>query len=284
MKILVTGATGFIGTYLVDELSSNHDIYALSRSECDTWDPPIHCIRQDLTMALDYDRLPQHIDAVIHLAQSRNYRAFPERADDIFGVNVSGTFHLLEYARQASARHFLLASSGGVYGYSYEKFVESDPVDPLDFYLSSKYTSELLTANYQAYFTTAVFRFFFVYGLGQKNMLMPSLIDKVRNDQLVRVDGNPGIRINPIHVSDAVRVFEPALQLESSDVFNVSGDEVVTITDLVCKIENAVGKKALVEHSLGSRNGDLVADNSRMKNALGVEPRVSLHDGLRSFF
>ena len=114
-------------------------------------------------------------DTVIHLAQSRHYRQFPERADDIFAVNVKSTFQLLDYARRAGAGRFLHASSGGVFGYSYEKFVETDPVNPLNFYLSSKYCAELMVGNYRDYFLTIVLRFFFAiplaaaigYGMGR---------------------------------------------------------------------------------------------------------------------
>lgn len=285
MKILLTGATGFIGNRLVNSLSPGHDVTALARRLPEaSAGSSVRWIEQDLALALDHSRLPDRVDAIIHLAQSRFYRRFPEKAKDIFEVNIASTLGLLEYARRAGAERFILASSGGVYGYSDEKFVETDPVNPLDFYLSSKYTSELLTANYHSFFHTAVFRFFFVYGPGQENMLIPSLINKVRRNELIRIQGDPGIRINPIHISDAVRVFEPALHLDSPDLFNVSGDEAVTIRGLVEKIELAAGRDALVECVAATQNGDLVGDNSRMHSILGIKPMVSLSEGIDDCF
>jgi nucleoside-diphosphate-sugar epimerase len=233
-------------------------------------------------MPLDYSRMPGQVDAVIHLAQSKFYREFPTKAEDIFAINIHSTFALLEYARKVGANCFIFASTGGVYGYSYENFAETDPVSPLNFYLSSKYSAELLIANYQQFFRTVVYRFFFVYGPGQKGMLIPSLLDRMQKGETILIEGNPGIRINPIYVADAVRVFEPAFELKYSSLFNVAGDEIVTITDVVSLLEKVVGKQASVEYVDRRVNGDLIGDNRRMKEVLGILPRVSLFEGSHS--
>ena len=279
MKILVTGAAGFIGRSVLDRLEPEHEIHAVVRHAPDTsreW------IVQDLARPLDRARLPKRVDAVIHLAQSRRYREFPEGAEDIHAVNVDSTFHLLEYARAVGAQRFVLASTGGIYGYSYEALVESSPANPLNFYLTSKYLAESLVANYRAFFHTALFRFFFVYGPNQVGMLVPSLLEKVRKGDQITIAGKPGQRINPIFVDDAVGVFAPVLNLNRSDVFNVAGDEIVSVRELVGVIEEATGEAAHVRHIEPEYDGDLVGDNTRMKELLGVYPRTSLLDGIRS--
>jgi nucleoside-diphosphate-sugar epimerase len=282
MRILISGATGFIGRHLTEFLAARHEVFAVTRQEPPSQAPPgTHWVFQDLTQPLDLASLPARIDAVIHLAQSKFYRQFPEGARDVFGVNVYGTFQLLEYAREAHAQSFIQASSGGVYGYSYERFTETNPANPLNFYLSSKYAAELLTANYQRFFRTVVLRFFFVYGPGQTRMLVPNLLRKVRNGERILVEGNPGLRINPIYIGDAVRVFEPALHLESSALFNVAGDEVVSITDLLSAIERATGEKAVIQYTDSRQEGDLIGDNSRMKAVLGVHPSTSILEGVQ---
>jgi UDP-glucose 4-epimerase len=280
-KLLVTGATGFIGRRLVGLLQKRHEMFSLVKGIRNKDDfPGVQWIVQDLTLPLEYSRLPQHVDAIFHLAQSRLYKQFPEGAKDIFDINVKSTFELLEYARKTGVECFVFASSGGMYGYSYEKFVETDPVNPLNFYLSSKHTAEVLIANYRQFFKTVVFRFFFVYGPGQKGMLIPTLITKVEKGESIIIEGIPGVKINPIYVDDAIRVFEPALGLPTSDLFNVAGDENVTITGLVNLIEKVSGKKAIVNHTDSGPQGDLIGDNTRMKKVLGVYPRTSLLEGL----
>jgi len=282
MKILMTGATGFIGGHLLRILLPQHEIFALHRNQPAPDLPSgLHWIRQDLTQPLDHSRLPKKVHAIIHLAQSKFYRQFPQRAEDIFAVNIESTFQLLEYAREAGVDCFIFASSGGIYGYSYERLVETDPVNPLNFYLSSKYNAELLIANYQQFFRTIVFRLFFVYGPNQEGMLIPSLLRRIKEGQEVIIDGDPGIAVNPIFVGDAIRVFEPALHFVTSELFNVAGDEVVTISGLVRLMEEVSGKKATVRHTRAKSQGDLVGDNARMKQLLGVIPQVPLLQGLR---
>jgi UDP-glucose 4-epimerase len=280
-KILITGANGFIGNHLVRVLKERHEIFGLARKVSNESDSrSVHWIEQDLTKPLEYSRLPKYIDAIIHLAQSKQYKKFPDGAKDIFDINVYSTFELLEYARKTGIQHFLFASSGGIYGYSYEKFVETDPVSPLNFYLSSKHTAELLIANYRQFFYTVIFRFFFVYGPGQKGMLIPNLLHKVLNDEPIVIEGNPGLRINPIYIDDAIRVFKPALDLRTSDLCNIAGVENVTITDLVKLIEKVSGKKGIIKHTHNDPQGDLIGDNTRMKEVLGVYPQTSLLEGL----
>jgi len=281
-RILITGAAGFIGSRLVSALRERHELFALIRPKTQSEKfVGVKWLEHDLSQPLDQVRLPDRMDAIIHLVQSRQYRKFPEGAKDIFDVNIQSTFQLLEYARRVGVNHFLFASSGGVYGYSYEKFVEGDPVNPLNFYLSSKYTSELLIANYQPFFHTVVFRFFFVYGAGQREMLIPNLVQKVINGERIVIEGDPGLRINPIYIEDAIRAFEPALQLPASALFNVAGDQIVTITELVRLIETVSGKPALIQHKGPNPVGDLVGDNSRLKKVLGVYPDTPLLQGLK---
>lgn len=280
--ILITGASGFVGRNLLTELAPRHEIVALSRVPLVNPGPGVAVVEHDLTRPLDYAKLPAHIDAVIHLAQSKHYKQFPERAQDIFDVNVRGTFDLLEYARHAGAESFVFTSSGGVYGYSYERFVETDPVSPLNFYLSSKYAAELFLANYTHIFRTVVLRLFFVYGPGQSGMLIPSLLERVRQGEAVRIEGNPGIRINPIHVADVVKVFEPALGLQQSELLNVAGEEAVTLTELVQHMGRVTGQAPMLSYGPAGAGGDLLGDNSHLKRILALTPRVSLEEGLAS--
>ena len=278
MRILLTGGSGFIGSAVVSLLAPGHEVIALGRTApvagAADW------IEHDLASPLDTASLPAHVDAVVHLAQSRRYREFPEGAADMYAINTDTTFRLLEYARAAGATRFLFASTGGIYAPSYERLVETDPVDPLDFYLTSKVVAESLIGNYRRFFHTVVFRFFFVYGPGQQRMLVPSLLDRVRKGEPVTIQGDPGLRVNPIYVDDAARAFEPALALERSDLFNVAGDEVVSVRELVELMAQTCAIEAQIVAAPATHSGDLVGDNTKMKTTLGVEPRTSLSDGL----
>lgn len=279
--ILITGATGFIGTHLIKLLEGRYEMILLSRRQLDSSPGSgIEWLGVDLSRPFNFSNLPEKIDTIIHLAQSRFYRQFPVKAGDIFDVNIKGTFRILEYARHAKAESFLFASTGSVYGYGQKKFLETDPVNPDDFYGISKRVSELLLQSYEPFFKTVVLRFFFVYGPGEKKMLIPSLLEKVRTGETVTIKGDSGLRINPIYVRDAVRVFESALNQSVSGIFNVAGDEVVTIRDLTGLIEEVLGREASIQHIEDHGRGDLVGDNSRMKRLLNVFPETPLREGL----
>jgi nucleoside-diphosphate-sugar epimerase len=280
-KILITGAAGFIGTRLIKLFQGSHEIIFIDRRRPDALlENNIEWLGLDLSEPLNFSDLPGKVDAVIHLAQSRFYRNFPDKAQDIFDVNVQGVFQLLQYVRRAKVESFIFASTGSVYGYGPKKFLETDPPNPGNFYGISKLASELLIRAYEPFFRTVIFRFFFVYGPGQEKMLIPGLLKKVKTGETVTIKGDSGLRVNPIFVGDAVRVFDAALHPSVSGIFNVAGDEIVTIRELIGLVEEVVGKKASIQHTEDSEPGDLVGDNTRMKELLNVFPKISLREGL----
>ena len=280
MKILITGGTGLIGRRVIERMTPAHDVVALARR-----DPPADLdgaewIRQDLSQPLDAGRLPAKVDGILHLAQSERYSDFPDGAEDVFAVNVKSTSELLEYGRRAGARSFVLASTGGTYAPSPEPIAEDAPLAVPGPYFRSKRMAELLVENYADLIGGAVLRFFFVYGLGGR-MLVNRLARQIHRDEEILIEGDPGMRINPIFVDDAAAAVAAALGLEKQALVNVAGQEVVTITDLVERIGVALGRGVRIRHS-GAAPGDLVAATGRMQSLLGVEGGTALDDGLRS--
>src|SRR6202020_2899336 len=97
---------------------------------------------------------------------------------------------------------------------------------PGNFYAVSKLVGEQVVDQFRDVLTVASLRFFFIYGPGQRNMLVPGLMETVRSGRPVPIAGDQGIRINPIYVDDAAAAVRGALQLDESGVFNVAGPEV----------------------------------------------------------
>lgn len=244
-----------------------------------------HWMHADFTRPLDASSLPPTVDSVVYLAQSEQFRDFPASACNIFEVNTATLLRALDYARRAGARHFVFASSGGVYGTGDHHFAEDFPVPvtgELGFYLSTKLCSEILARNYAAFFNVSILRMFFVYGAGQRrNMLIPRLVDNVREGRAIDLNGHDGIRVNPIHVSDAMRAIESALMLDGCHTINIAGPEVLSLRDIGVAIGRTVGRAPEWNVNLSATPNHIVGDIDKMTRLLGA-PTVGFAEGLRA--
>jgi UDP-glucose 4-epimerase len=281
MKIVLTGATGLIGRHLLTRLAPANEVVALTRRES----PPeklegVSWVRQDLSAGLDEGELPGEVDGVIHLAQSERYRDLPDGAEDIFEVNVHSTFRLLEYARRAGASRFVLASTGGLYEIGAEPVSEDAPIAPAAPYFRSKRMAELLVEDYTDAFATTVLRFFFVYGPGQGRTLIPRFAASILAGEEIVIEGDPGMRINPIYADDAAAATEAALRLDGHSVINVAGEGAVSITELAETLAGALGAEPRLRHRGSGPGGDLIADTGAMRDRLGVTASTPLDQGL----
>ena len=283
MRVLVTGASGFVGRELLLELAEHAEVFALGRTKPDA--PFARWIEHDLVEPVHPAKLPDRVDAIVALAQADDHRAFPERAREIFAVNVRSTVDLLEYGRRAGARVFILASTGGLYGQS-EQARETDPATAsapdasLRFYLHSKLSSEALVQGYSDILRTVILRPFFIYGPGASRMLIRTLAERVVAGETVTVVGDPGMRISPVYVRDVARAIHAALDSNVDGVVNLAGDERVTIRELVEQIASVAGVTPEIAARAGEA-GALVGDNRRMREELGVET-TPLAEGLRA--
>jgi nucleoside-diphosphate-sugar epimerase len=245
--------------------------------------PNVSWLTCDLAQAWDIAAFPKHVDVIIHLAQSRRFREFPEAAMDIFVVNVVSTLRLLEYARQVGVRQFIYASSGGVYGSGPRAFAESDAIqahDRLNFYLTTKVYAEVLINKYAAFFVTTILRPFFVYGMAQHpQMLIPRLIRGVLDGQPIRLAGPTGIRINPIYNLDLAEILERCLALRESCTLNVAGGEILTMRQIGEIIGEVVGKAPHFTVDTGG-DGDMVGGIRKLEQLLGYWPRIPFYTGI----
>lgn len=288
MNIIVTGGTGLIGRPLIEKLINRKynvaSVVHVNANNCLYKDMNYVQYVCDLSNAkkLSLDFLPHKADAVIHLVQSNKYKDFPNSADDIFYTNVNSTFCMLEYARKHGVKTFILASSGGIYGFGENPFSEADAQicsKDLGFYLSTKMCAEALAENYKEYMNVIILRFFFVYGPNSKNtMLLPRLVTSISNQKPISLQGEKGININPIYVDDAINAIVESLNLDTSCCINVAGKEVITLRNLSELIGKKLNKKPIFEIEK-SQPKHLIADISKMKELIG-ESKTSLDVGI----
>lgn len=286
-KILVTGANGLLGRQMCEKLvQAGHEVFGLIHAAIFEPLEGVEYIQLDLSTYWNYGKLPAAVDVVMHFAQSANYKDFPSNALDVFRVNLESTARLLDYAHRSGVQKFIYASSGGVYGNGMNAFHENAPIvtpGKLGYYLGSKASSEIMVHSYADVFQVIIIRPFFMYGARQKpGMLIPRLMNSIEKELPISLQGETGIRINPVHVEDAARAVLSSLQLEESATFNVAGPEIISIRDICDLMGHFVSKQAKYTAVPGEPQ-DLVADISSMQNLLH-RPTILLKDKLNEVF
>ena len=269
MRVLVTGASGLIGSHLVRSLvESGHEVISVGRKRpTGPGKEVVEHIPFDFERDHHFEKISEAAGALVHLAQSPNFRDFPSNSREVFSTNVQSTIGLLQWARTKGVRHFIYASTGGLYS-GPGPFVEgSTPLKTpgeLDLYFSTKLASEAFVQCYSGEFSVAVMRFFFVYGPKQnRKMLLPRIFDRIQNGEEIFLDGEEGLRLNPIHVSDAGKTIQESLNNPRTMVTNVAGPEVLSLREASEIIGSHLRKRPRFVIT-GKPVSDVVGDTSYM--------------------
>jgi UDP-glucuronate 4-epimerase len=308
MLVLVTGAAGFIGSHLVERLLGlGNEVVGL-----DSFDDfyPEETKRRNLTRALGFGpafRLVEgdvrdgallarlfaekRFDAVIHLAARAGVRPSIASPELYLDVNVRGTLVLLEAARSAGVRRLVLASSSSVYGVgTAAPFREDAPCNrPVSPYAASKLAMEHFARAYHELYglDIACLRYFTAYGPRQRpDLAIHKFARLIEAGQPVPFFGDGRTGRDYTYVGDVVDGTLGALQRSRGfGIYNLGESRVVTLDELLSKLEAALGRKAVRER-LPEQPGDVPltsADISKSRRMIGYSPSVSLEDGLARF-
>jgi UDP-glucose 4-epimerase len=277
LNVVLTGASGFIGSRVRPLLVQHgHAVTALARSQAGSPEPGVNWVRCDVAQSTFVERLPDAVDAVVHLAQAKG--SPPEEAA-LAAVNVESTELLLEYARRAGARRFLLASSGSVYGGSRSPLSEDEPLRPPDAYARSKAEAEALLDHVAQDLEVCALRLFAPYGPGQDGRLVADLVARVSSGRSVTLRGDGHPKLNPIYVDDVAAIVVQALESTLPPVLNVAGDDVLSIRDMAEAIGLALGVLPRFEEVPGEAP-DLVADTTLLRSTLPIGELTPFERGI----
>lgn len=285
-RILVTGAAGFIGSFVVNRFATSHEVYAIARHLDGKTNSSVNWIQADLTSIDCQAQLPHDIDCVIHLAQSKQYRDFPSGSIDMKSVNIDATFRLLEWARKSSVKHFIFTSTANVYQRSTELLTEMHPAVPGSFYAASKLSSEYLIRQYQEFFHIDILRLFTVYGPGQQGMLIPNIATRILTEQPVELVAGIGVYLSPVFVGNVVDVIHHLLNnpfAPNTRLMNLCGDQVTSLAEIVNTLEKIIGKDAVLKITDGEPPS-FIGSNECLKKHLSFNQFIDMQSGLELTF
>ncbi len=305
--IVVTGGAGFIGSHLCEALlATGRQVVAIDSFD-DFYDPQVKranvaaCLRDERFALAEGDIRDagfvddvlgaRDIDAVVHLAARAGVRPSIENPLLYQDVNVRGTAVLLEAARQHHIERFVFASSSSVYGNNQKiPFSESDRVDfPISPYAATKKAGELLCHTYHHLFGIHVtcLRFFTVYGPRQRpDLAIHKFTRLIESGQPIPVFGDGGMMRDFTYIDDIIAGVIASLdRCDGFHLYNLGESRPVRLRDLICEIEKALTKKAIIDR-LPLQPGDVdrtYADVTLAQRDLGYEPTTTIDAGLRRF-
>lgn len=303
MKCLVTGAAGFIGSHLCEDLlQRGHEVRGL-----DAFIPyyPEEIKRRNLAgfsghpnftfhqLDLRHDPLEEvvaEVEVVFHQAAMAGLLKSWTDFDSYWTCNVVATRCLLEAIRTAAPklRRLVYVSTSSVYG-RYGSGDESLPTRPISPYGVTKLAGEHLSRAYlECHSVPVVFlRYFSVYGPRQRpDMGYHAFCRALLRNEPVSVYGDGHQIRGNTYVSDCVTATIAAVEGPVGEIYNVGGGEPASVWDILRSLERISGRKFIVRQ-VADRPGDqrqTLADTAKMRRTFGWSPRVSLEEGLSSQF
>ncbi len=309
MKILVTGAAGFIGSYVAHTLlDDGHEVVGLDNFN-DYYPVALKEARHAKLEAregytgqkgdlADYQLLTsifkQHrFDRVCHLAAQAGVRYSLENPHAYEQSNLASHLNILECCRHHEVQRLVYASSSSVYGGNKKvPFSESDPVDhPVSLYAATKKANELMAHSYTHLygFQSIGLRFFTVYGpWGRPDMAYWLFTEAMLQGKPIKVFNHGEMKRDFTYIDDIVHGVMASLfadNLEQYEVFNLGNNQPELLMDMIGYLGEALGIDPQME-MLPMQPGDVpitFADIDQAKAKLGYQPTISLKEGLTHF-
>jgi UDP-glucuronate 4-epimerase len=306
MKVLLTGAAGFIGMHCalrllgrgdevvgVDNLTPYYSV-ALKRARLERLRHAAFRFHElDIVDKDALDRLfaAEQPDAVLHLAAQAGVRYSLEHPDAYIQTNVVGFANLLECCRSHPPRHLVYASSSSVYGTNTKlPWSETDNVDhPISLYAATKKANELAAHVYSHLFglNTTGLRYFTLYGpWGRPDMSAFLFAAAIMEGRPIPVFNHGDMQRDFTYVDDIAEGTLRVLDKPSRyAVFNIGNHTPVKLTDYIALLERALGRKAQIELK-PMQPGDVkatYADTAALAKHVGFAPATPLEVGLQRF-
>lgn len=276
MKILITGHSGFIGSYLQKKLEkTEHELILVDIANG--------------TNICDWQQVKQYegMDVIVHLANLSFVPASYEQPKRFYETNYLSTLNMLELCRLNNAKMVFFSSY--IYGHpQYQPIDENHPTQAFNPYAQTKVICESLCEGYNRDFKVpiTIFRPFNIYGTGQNpDFLIPSIIQQAKTGKIVIKDDRP--KRDYIHVEDIVDAIIAAIETENADKsiqkYNLGSGLSYSVKEIVDMVRGLFDTEIeyICTHEIRPNDVmDTIANISKIQNELHWKPSISILEGL----
>ena len=305
MRILITGAAGFLGSHLCDRLiNMGHEIIGMDNFITGNKENLAHLAGNPLFTFIRHDVanfifVPGKVDAVMHFASPASPNpnspyGYPNLPIQTMKAGALGTHNTLGLARNNNAR-YILASTSEIYGDPQEHpqsesyWGHVDPIGQRSVYDEAKRFAEALTMAYHRYhkINTGIVRIFNTYGPRMRlddGRVIPNFVQQALRKESLTIYGNGSQTRSFCYVDDLVEGIIKLLLSDEHQPFNIGNPNEITILKLAEIINSKLSNQAKLLFLKGKVAGNDPArrkpDISRVKNVLNWKPDISLNEGL----
>ncbi len=276
------GSEGFVGQNLVNGLSQNHDVFRSDQIELDAK----NYSKCDITNYDSVEKTVKDVDVVIHLTAHSLVSSLDGSITNA-KVNIIGLLNLLESCRKNSVSKVIFTSASSLIGEPTSFHVnETHTPKPKTAYGITKLTSEHYLRLYHELYDVdySVFRFFNIYGPFQKNGLIPSIYNKMQNNEPITIFGKGDQVRDYVYIEDIIQFFEKAAtsKIGRNNIFNMGTGNGTTILDIVKNMSNILKIEPKIEFQPARQGeiGNFVSDTTLLNETFGTIPSTGVMQGL----
>lgn len=306
-RIIITGASGFIGSNLanhlnrqnyeilgIDNFNNYYDVklkYKRKKFLCKN----IKIIKSDITnfnqiKKIFFDFKP---NVVIHLAAQPGVKNSILNPKDYIDNNILGSLNILELSKQLKIKHLIMASTSSVYGNNKKvPYSESDNTShPKSFYAASKKSMELLAYYYSNYWSIniSILRFFTVYGpWGRPDMAIFKFTDAISNNKEIMLNNHGNMWRDFTYIDDLVESIYRLVKIKPKklfNTFNIGSSVPVKISNLIKILEKKLHKKAKIINK-PYNSAEMIktySKNDLLEKLIKYKPNTNLDIGLSRY-
>ncbi len=304
-KVLITGAGGFIGSHLTEELlkydnfvvliDNFNDYYSGKEKQLNSIikDYKLHenyeLFKDDLLDLSLYNHIETDIEYVFHLAAQAGVRYSLEHPSEVSYNNIVSTVNVFEFSKKLeNLKKVVFASSSSIYGNPiYTPVDEQHPKNPISPYAVSKLSGELYAKLYYNEFNLPItsLRFYTVYGpRGRPDMAIRKFFNLILQGNEILIYGDGTQQRDFTYISDILNgiILAGENQKINGEIFNLGNSSPITINDLVDYMYEIANKPKKVKY-IEKQKGDVEITHSNIEKAkkiLNYHPKISIREGL----